>query len=473
MSLKPAFGLQQTQSLVMTPQLLQSIKLLQFNTIELEQFIAAEIESNPLLKREESEVAFGENVTRQDPQLPNTHSTRSESGARETLSPVNSRTPTTKDDWDTEAYLATPQTLHSDLQEQIALIFKDPIERALGLQLAESLEESGYLTDFDDILAHTPSPQLEHILLTLQHNIEPPGLFARNLAECLSLQLRAKERLDPAMQTLLQHLDLLARRDFASLKKLCGVDETDLIDMLAEIRMLDPKPGTIFSTGTPDVIVPEVIICSAPDGSWVVELNEDVLPRVLIDQAYFTTVSAHAAKSDQSFFAECLQKANWLVRTLDQRSKSILKVAAEIVRHQDAFFVHGVNHLRPLKLKTIADLIGLHESTVSRITANKFMLTPRGTFEMRYFFTAAIAAADGGDAHSAEAVRNRIRHLIDSEQADDILSDDALVDALKKDGIEVARRTVAKYRDSMDIPSSVQRRREKHARSATARAPAS
>src|SRR5690606_33373147 len=212
-------------------------------------------------------------------------------------------------------------------------------------------------------------------------------------------------------------------------------------------------------------IVPEVVVSAAPDGSWRVELNDEALPRVLIDQAYCAKVSSHSSKQDQSFISECLQNANWLVRALDQRSKSILKVASEIVRQQDAFLVHGVNHLRPLKLRTIADIIGMHESTVSRITANKFMLTPRGTFEMRYFFTAAIAAADGGDAHSAEAVRNRIRHLIDQESVSNVLSDDALVDILKEEGIDVARRTVAKYREAMGIPSSVQRRREKKARS--------
>ena len=355
------------------------------------------------------------------------------------------------------------------MQEQIPLIFKQPRDRLIASQLAESLDDAGYLIDFDDIPERCGAPpnEVEAVLLTLQHNIDPPGLFARNLAECLALQLRARQRLDPAMQRLLENLDLLARRDFASLTRLCGVDEQDLVDMLAEIRSLDPKPGAAFVREGSEPITPEVTVRAAPDGSWRVELNDEALPRVLIDKTYWSEVSAQASKPEQSFISECLQNANWLVRALDQRSKSILKVATEIVRQQDAFLVHGINHLRPLKLKTIADLVGLHESTVSRITANKFMLTPRGTFEMRYFFTAAIAAADGGDAHSAEAVRNRIRHLIAEESVANVLSDDALVDALKNEGIDIARRTVAKYREAMGIPSSVQRRREKKAGSST------
>lgn len=491
MPLRPVLGLQQSQSLVMTPQLLQSIKLLQFSNVELDQYISSEIERNPLLKRDESYSADenppdirahndAEAISeRLDTSLENLFP--DDPGSRDTISPsllaqwrsASGKGPSAPSEgaWNAESFLTAPQTLRDQLQEQIPLIFKHPAERFLASQLAESLEDSGYLSDFDDIPARTGASkaELEQVLLTLQQNIDPPGLFARNLAECLALQLQSKERLDPAMRALLQNLDLLARRDFAALRRICGVDEADLIDMLAEIRMLDPKPGAAFMIGGAEPIIPEVVVSSAPDGSWRVELNDEALPRVLIDQVYCTKVSSHSSKQDQSFISECLQNANWLVRALDQRSKSILKVATEIVRQQDAFLMHGVNHLRPLKLKTIADIIGMHESTVSRITAHKFMLTPRGTFEMRYFFTAAIAAADGGDAHSAEAVRNRIRHLIAQESAENVLSDDALVDILKQAGIDVARRTVAKYREAMGIPSSVQRRREKKALSSSLR----
>jgi RNA polymerase sigma-54 factor len=278
----------------------------------------------------------------------------------------------------------------------------------------------------------------------------------------LAIQLRERDRYDPAMQALVENLELLAKRDLATLRKRCGVGDEDIADMIAEIRELNPKPGLAFGTTLVQPIVPDVFVRAAPDGSWQVELNSDTLPKVLVSQRYHARI-AKTARSDQdkAYLADCLQTATWLVRALDQRARTILKVASEIVRQQDAFFANGVRHLRPLNLKTIADAIDMHESTVSRVTANKYMATSRGIFELKYFFTAAIAATDGGDAHSAEAVRHRIRQLIDAENAGDVLSDDALVDELKTAGIDIARRTVAKYREAMRIPSSVQRRREK------------
>jgi RNA polymerase sigma-54 factor len=272
------------------------------------------------------------------------------------------------------------------------------------------------------------------------------------------------------MASLVANLDLLARRDFVALRRICGVDEEDLVGMVAEIRALNPRPGMAFSAGSTDTIIADVLIRPANDGTWLVELNADALPRVLVDQVYFAEVSGHAKnQAEKEFLADCLQSANWLTRSLDQRAKTILKVASEIVRQQDAFLVHGVRHLRPLNLRTVADAIGMHESTVSRVTANKYMLTPRGVFELRYFFTAAIASAEGGDAHSSEAVRDRIKQFIEEERPVDVLSDDAIVDMLRKNGVDIARRTVAKYREGMNIPSSVQRRREKRALAAVGR----
>jgi RNA polymerase sigma-54 factor len=214
-------------------------------------------------------------------------------------------------------------------------------------------------------------------------------------------------------------------------------------------------------------VVPDVFVRANADGSWHVELNSDTLPKVLINQTYYSRVAKTAkTDADKSFLSECMQTATWLTRSLDQRARTILKVAIELVKQQDAFLAYGVQHLRPLNLKMIADAIGMHESTVSRVTANKYMATPRGIFELKYFFTSAIASADGGDAHSAEAVRHRIKTLIDAESPKDVLSDDTLVDKLKESGIDIARRTVAKYREAMRIPSSVQRRREKMAMAA-------
>jgi RNA polymerase sigma-54 factor len=293
---------------------------------------------------------------------------------------------------------------------------------------------------------------------------DPPGVCARNLTECLAIQLKERDRFDPAMQALVAHLELIAKRDFAGLKKVCGVDDEDLGDMIAEIRQLDPKPGHAFGSTNVQPIVPDVFVRPGPDGGWLVELNSDTLPKVLINQSYYSKVSKTTKKdSDKSYLAGCLQTATWLVRALDQRARTILKVATEIVRQQDGFFAHGVQHLRPLNLRTVADAISMHESTISRVTANKYMATNRGIFELKYFFTSAIASADGGEAHSAEAVRHRIRQLIDAESPADVLSDDTIVERLRQAGVDIARRTVAKYREAMRIPSSVQRRREKQA----------
>jgi RNA polymerase sigma-54 factor len=333
-------------------------------------------------------------------------------------------------------------------------------------ELAEWLDEAGYLRADPAEIAGRLGVQptdVEAVLATCQ-TFDPPGLFSRDLAECLSLQLRQRDRLDPAMRALIGNLDLLARRDFAALKRLCGVDEEDLIAMLAEIRALDPRPGLAFSGGTAQTIVADVEVRVAPGGGWTVELNADTLPRVLVNQTYFAHVAGRARDAqEKEFLSECLNSANWLTRSLDQRARTILKVATEIVRQQDGFLAHGVQHLRPLNLRMVADAIGMHESTVSRVTSGKYMLTPRGIFELRYFFTASIAAADGSDAHSSEAVRDRIRRMIDEEKPVDVLSDDAIVDMLRENGIDIARRTVAKYREGMNIPSSVQRRREKRA----------
>ena len=351
----------------------------------------------------------------------------------------------------------------------MALAISDPAGRMIGQYLIDMVDEAGYLTGDLDTVAEklgAPRSDVELVLAVLQ-TFDPPGVCARNLTECLAIQLKDRDRFDPAMQTLVEHLDLLAKRDLAALRRLCGVSEEDLADMIAEIRNLNPKPGLAFGSTMVQPIVPDVYVRAAPDGTWQVELNSDTLPKVLINQRYYAQVSKNTHNDkDKAYLADCLQTATWLVRALDQRAKTILKVSSEIVRQQDGFFANGVQHLRPLNLKTVADAISMHESTVSRVTANKYMATSRGIFELKYFFTSSIAAADGGEAHSAEAVRHRIRQLIDAESADDVLSDDTIVDKLREAGIDIARRTVAKYREAMRIPSSVQRRREKQAASA-------
>lgn len=499
MALAAKLQMRQSQALVMTPQLMQSIRLLQYTHTELERFIDEEIERNPLLERSSDEGAGGDDAPEPsaaseeaspdwlEPELEWSAEAISdkldstlenvfpdEPGITDRLGPdlaaqwksnAGGKLPP-GESFDLDSVAAHPVTLRDHVSEQISFAFADPVERLIAADLADSLDEAGY---FRGEIAETAErlgtsvAAVERVLKTCQ-TFDPVGIFARDLAECLSLQFRARDRFDPAMEKLVGHLELLARRDFQSLRRICGVDEDDLIDMLAEIRALDPKPGLAFATGPTTSIVADVIVKAAPDGSWAIELNPETLPRVLVDQAYYTRVNAVAKSAgDKDFLAECLQSANWLTRSLDQRAKTILKVTAEIVRQQDGFLLHGVSHLRPLNLRTVADAIGMHESTVSRVTSNKYMLTPRGVFELRYFFTASIASAEGGDAHSSEAVRHRIRSLIDQEKSADVLSDDAIVDILRKTGIDIARRTVAKYREGMNIASSVQRRREKRA----------
>jgi RNA polymerase sigma-54 factor len=264
------------------------------------------------------------------------------------------------------------------------------------------------------------------------------------------------------MQLLVDNLGLLASHNLNALRRAVGCEADDLADMIQELKALNPKPGLQYGSVQVQPVLPDVIVRAARDGSWIVELNTDTLPRVLVNRTYHARVSRTTRKGeDKDYIADCLQSANWLVKSLDQRARTILKVSQEIVRQQDGFLAHGVQHMRPLNLKTVAEKIGMHESTVSRVTSNKYMATPRGIYELKFFFTSAISAEGEGEAHSSEAVRHRIKTLIDAESPDDILSDDKLVEKLKTDGVDIARRTVAKYREALRISSSVQRRREK------------
>jgi len=507
MALTQRLQIRQSQALVMTPQLLQAIKLLQLSNLDLVAYVEAELERNPLLDRSaDDEPAAGEPETAQTLDNPPADGEAWNAGESEPAGdmieerldtgrehvfpddaePIRPRSaegpagysewagvgPGGRDDGDynLEAFVSAETTLADWLREQLTLAVADPARRMIGQYLIDLVDEAGYLSGDLTAAAEklgTSVKEVEAVLAILQSQ-DPPGVCARDLAECLALQLKELDRFDPAMQALITRLDLLAKRDFAALKKICGVGDDDLADMIAEIRRLNPKPGLAFGSAIVQPIVPDVFVRPGPDGGWIVELNSDTLPKVLINQSYYAEVSATARQDgEKSYLTECLQSATWLVRALDQRARTILKVANEIVRQQDAFFAHGVQHLRPLNLKTVAEAIGMHESTVSRVTANKYMATNRGIFELKYFFTSAIAAAHGGEAHSAEAVRHRIRQLIDAESAGDVLSDDTIVDKLREAGIDIARRTVAKYREAMRIPSSVQRRREKQAAAAT------
>jgi RNA polymerase sigma-54 factor len=503
MALSQRLEFRQSQALVMTPQLMQAIKLLQLSSLDLAAYVEGELERNPLLERGEPEAPVSEpdldasqaagDAAAADWAGEEMQTSRSamEEGLGTELdnvfpddtagkpAPAEAQ-PAAYSEWsgtgggssegyDLEAFVSAETTLADHLTAQMALAIAEPADRMIGQYLIDMVDDAGYLTGDLDTVAEKlgASPARVAAVLDVLQAFDPPGVFARNLTECLAIQLKDRDRYDPAMQVLVQNLDLLARRDLAALRRLCGVNDEDLADMIAEIRNLNPKPGLAFGSAAVQPIVPDVFVKAAPDGTWQVELNSDTLPKVLINQRYYTQVSKTArGDKDKSYLAECFQTATWLMRALDQRAKTILKVSSEIVRQQDAFFARGVEHLRPLNLKTVADAISMHESTVSRVTANKYMATSRGIFELKYFFTSAIAAADGGEAHSAEAVRHRIRQLIDAETARDVLSDDTIVDKLREAGIDIARRTVAKYREAMRIPSSVQRRREKQAAAA-------
>ena len=500
MALSPRLEFRQGQSLVITPQLQQAIKLLQLSNLELDAFVEAELERNPLLAREEGddhapeadaapersdaerladsapggEVEGDLDARHEDIYADASPGDRAcgdaapaeagDAGAGVDWSKASKGGGFDHDGEDMASGLSRPPTLHEHLRAQIALLHLDTVDAAIAAVMIEAVDEGGYLRlDPADVAARLGCTlERADAVLTRLQGLDPVGVFAPDVRECLALQLAERDRLDPAMQAMLDHLPLLARRDLAALRRLCEVDDEDLREMIAEVRALTPRPGAAFGSDPVQAVVPDVFVRADGLGMWRVELNTDTLPKVLVDRRYHARVSGAArSEAEKTFVADCHAQANWLVKSLDQRVRTILKVSSEIVRQQDGFLALGVEHLRPLNLKTVADAIGMHESTVSRVTSNKYLATPRGVFEMKFFFTSALASSDGGEAHSAEAVRHRIRGLIDTEQEsrEGVLSDDRIVEILKETGVEIARRTVAKYRDAMRIPSSVERRR--------------
>lgn len=494
MAMGPRLDLRQSQTLVMTPQLRQAIQLLQFSNLEAAAFVEAELERNPLLERDErtdlpeAERAAPDQVVLDRKALaePADAASTAESG----VLPSAAATPLEIDDGNSydpggagdgmrigsggglafedddsglDDLANAGPTLREHLGEQMRLNFAEAADRLIGAYLIALLEPSGRLSAAPQALADAMGVELARVeaVRARMMRFDPTGMFATSLAECLTVQLAEKNRLDPAMQALLDNLELLARHDHKRLMAVCGVDAADLTEMIAEIRALDPKPGATWDRAPPAPVVPDILMRRAPDEGWILELNPETMPRVLVNQGFTARILTRASKDERAFVADKLQTATWLVKSLQQRAQTILKVAGEIVRRQDGFFRHGVSHLRPLILRDVAEATELHESTVSRVTSNKYIATPRGTYELKYFFTTAINATGGGDSHSAESIRHRIRTMIDAETIDDILSDDAIVALLRREGVDIARRTVAKYREALRIPSSVQRKREK------------
>jgi RNA polymerase sigma-54 factor len=499
MSLAPRLDLRQSQSLVMTPQLQQAIKLLALSNLELEAFIGGELERNPLLEageiiaqpaRETVEPVEGaEPVSGPDAGA----DTLIDRGAGAADSPLDvdygaetfiddgpsdgvgtqrqsgsdlmsmgSAVGGSEDGPDFDSFAAPDIGLHEHLMQQAGAMLSGTALLIAG-QLIGQIDDAGYLEANLLETAYRLGVALAEVeeVLAVIHGFDPSGVGARSLSECIAIQAREADRYDPAMATLIDNLDLLARGQIPHLRRICGVDEEDMADMIRELRTYDPKPGLQYGGEGAAAVVPDVFV--TPSGkSWAIEINGATLPRLLVNRRYHAQLAAGARdKAAKAWLSDSLASANWLIKALDQRQRTILKVTEEIVRRQEGFFRHGVTHLRPLTLKAIADEVDLHESTISRVTSNKYLACPRGTFELKYFFTSAIQSADGGEAASAEAVKSHIRALIAEEKADAILSDDTLVDLLREKGFDIARRTVAKYREAIGLGSSVQRRRQK------------
>jgi RNA polymerase sigma-54 factor len=492
-SFAPRLDLRQSQSLVMTPQLRQAIQLLQFSNLEASQFIEDELLKNPLLARAEP----GEIITPVEPEpamIAPPEMMDSASYAASALLPAAADAPLDLDttnsydagtgsdfyqaagpggaeddgDWNAiDAVGGGAPNLREHLEQQARLAFANPVERVMAAALINAIDECGRLAECPEALAAmlgVDPERLEQVRAKIMR-FDPTGICARDLAECLSVQLAEQNRLDPAMAALLANLPLLARREMRALGEICGVDTQDLADMVAEIRRLDPKPGMRFESEPLRPLIPDVLMRPMPvksegSGDWLLEINPETMPRLLIRRGFHARIAASATRETKSFLSEQLQGATWLVKALESRAHTILRVAAEIVRRQDGFFRHGISHLRPLTLRDIATEVELHESTVSRVTSNKSIATPRGIFELKFFFTTAIGGTDG-QTHSAETVRHRVQALIFAESPELILSDDAVAVRLQKEGIDIARRTVAKYREALRIPGSAQRKREK------------
>ncbi|MGB3722533.1 MAG: RNA polymerase factor sigma-54 [Pacificimonas sp.] len=493
MALGPRLDLRQSQSLVMTPQLQQAIKLLALSNVELEAYLQDELEKNPLLDVQENEA--GEPKLDSAPQdeaagsdelmmngggeadapldVDHTQETfhhdsaadqpQADPGAMDGGLSLNGAAPGGggEDVIDIGESAAAGKSLQDVLVEQTARFGQ--ADQMVARHIIDLIDDAGYFTGSCEEIGwrlDLGEAAVEAVLLKVQ-NFEPTGVGARDLGECLALQAKEADRYDPCMAAMLGRLDLLARGDLAALRRLCRVDAEDMADMIQEIRSYNPKPGLIFGGGEALPIVPDVFVGRKPDGGWKVEVNSATLPRLLINRSYAADLEAGGAKSKDSraFLSECMQSANWLMNALDQRQRTIVKVASEIVKQQEDFFLHGVSRLKPLTLRIVADEIEMHESTVSRVTSNKYMMSERGLLELKYFFTSAIQSSDGGDAVSAEAVKDRIAALVNEEQPKKVLSDDKLVALLKNEGFDIARRTVAKYREALGIGSSVQRRR--------------
>jgi RNA polymerase sigma-54 factor len=498
MGLGPRLELRQTQQLVMTPQLQLAIKLLTLTNVELEGWIAEELERNPLLAAgdaaEPPEPAGPSGVDASPDALP-AMDDASSAGLEALLRDGIGGDGALEADYTGERFhhdcasdqpadwgdraasggdddgpdferIAGGEAGLTDVLEAQASAAFDGVDLAIARFIIDGLDECGYLAEPVDEIADRldVSPaQVEAVLAQVQM-FDPVGVAARTLSECLIAQARAADRCDPAMEKLLNNLDMVARGDLHGLTRLCKLDREDIVDMIHELKRYDPKPGLRYGGEQATPVVPDVFVTRGKDGGWQISLNQATLPRLIIDRDYQSALAAGADKATHGFLNECVASANWLLKALDQRARTIIRVATEIVRLQQGFFEQGVSQLKPLTLRQVAELIEMHESTVSRVTSHKYLLCERGQFELKYFFTSGVGSGDGETA-SALAVKDRIARLIAAE-GDDVLSDDKLVELLVGEGFDIARRTVAKYREALGLGSSVQRRRARALRAA-------
>jgi len=486
MALGPRLDLRQSQSLVMTPQLQQAIKLLALSNLELEAYLAEALEGNPLLDASpaDSDGSSGDAGDERGEDAPTAEAATldadqalsSDSGTENDLdvdlaadsfhhdsaSDSVGLSGADSEGIDFDSFAGEDATLHGHLLAQVGERFSG-LEAMIAEQIVAMIDEAGYLrADLAELAQRlgVPLALIESVLAGVQY-FDPSGVGGRDLAECIAIQAREADRYDPAMACMIAHLDLVAKGAFPQLKRICGVDDEDLADMIRELRSYDPKPGLRFGGSASQAVVPDLYIRRTAKG-WAVEINSGTLPRLLVNRRYYTELAkgAAAAKS-KAWLSEQLAGANWLVRALDQRQRTIIKVASEIVKQQEGFFLHGVAHMRPLTLRQVAEEIGMHESTVSRVTSNKYLSCPRGLFELKYFFSSGISDTQGDGAVSAEAVKSRIKAMIEAEDGKAILSDETIAQKLSAEGHDIARRTVVKYREAMGYGSSVQRRRQK------------
>lgn len=478
MALGLRLDVRQTQSLVLTPQLQQAIRLLQLSSQELIGTLQQEVAENPFLELADTVARAAERAPAAppavEPGLPAgpAASTGDHTGDWDQPRPpqavdqqLHSRRQEHGDDQRSlEARFSEAPSLREELRRQLGMLVRSEGARALAATLTDWIDDDGYLRESDEDVARRLGASIAQVAAAraLLQRCEPTGVGARDLAECLALQLAERDRLDPAMRRLLDNLPLLARADWPALMRLCGVDREDLEEMVAELKALDPRPGQRYPAEPTTAILPDIVVSRTGPDHWRIELNGAALPRLVVDGEYFAELGRSGLDLRQKeFVQERFQNATWLAKALDQRSRTILKVGRAIFARQRAFLALGPKALRPLVLRDIAAATGLHESTVSRATSQKYAATPHGTFPLKYFFSTAIAAKDGGADHSAEVIRQQIKQMIQKEDPQAVLSDDQIVSRLGDQGIVIARRTVAKYREALGIASSMQRRRSK------------